>query len=128
RFVGKDGREIFESPKATKVTKPKAAKATKPAGDKAPKLTSTQPPKPKRAPTQPSKVDLEKKQKLVKDSPDEPLPAKRSKGGLVGKIRKPKSPLKLVDEPSDEDVSVEEPAYNEEEENLQRALELSLKE
>nr|GEV32233.1 hypothetical protein [Tanacetum cinerariifolium] len=44
------------------------------------------------------------------------------------KIRKPKSPLKLVDEPSDEDVSVEEPAYNEEEENLQRALELSLKE
>nr|GFA65719.1 hypothetical protein [Tanacetum cinerariifolium] len=53
---------------------------------------------------------------------------KRSKGGLVGKIRKPKSPLKLVDEPSAEDVPVEEPAYNEEEVNLQRALELSLKE
>nr|GEW47929.1 hypothetical protein [Tanacetum cinerariifolium] len=54
--------------------------------------------------------------------------AKRSKGGLVGKIRKPRSPLKLVDEPSAEDVLVEEPAYNEEEANLQRALELSLKE
>ncbi|GJW02087.1 retrovirus-related pol polyprotein from transposon TNT 1-94 [Tanacetum coccineum] len=39
----------------------------------------------------------------------------------------PKSPLKLVDEPSDEGVLIEEPAYNEEEVNLQRALELSLK-
>nr|GEZ45319.1 hypothetical protein [Tanacetum cinerariifolium] len=54
--------------------------------------------------------------------------AKRSKGGLVGKIRKPRSPLKLVDKPSAEDVLVEEPAYNEEEASLQRALELSLKE
>nr|GEU32279.1 hypothetical protein [Tanacetum cinerariifolium] len=49
-----------ESPKATKVTKPKEAKATKPAGDKAPKLNSTQPPKPKPAPNQPSKAVLEK--------------------------------------------------------------------
>nr|GEY99087.1 hypothetical protein [Tanacetum cinerariifolium] len=93
-----------ESPKATKVTKPKAAKATKPAGDKAPKLTSTQRSKPKPAPTQPSKAVLEKKQNLVKDTPDEPSLAKISKGRLVGKIRKPKSPLKLVDEPSNEDV------------------------
>nr|GEY12077.1 hypothetical protein [Tanacetum cinerariifolium] len=43
---------------------------------------------------------------------------KATKGGLVRKIRKPISSLKLVDEP----------AYNEEEANLQRALELSLKE
>nr|GEU78022.1 hypothetical protein [Tanacetum cinerariifolium] len=107
-----------ESPKATKVTKPKAAKATKLASD----------PKPKPAPTQPSKAVPKKKQKLVQKTLDEPLPAKRSKGGLVRKIRKPISSLKLVDEPSDEDVSVEEPAYNEEEANLQRALELSLKE
>nr|GEU34616.1 retrovirus-related Pol polyprotein from transposon TNT 1-94 [Tanacetum cinerariifolium] len=157
RFVGKDGREIFEhvakyqqymdaehgkaeeggateSLKATKGTKPKAAKATKPGGDNASMLTSTQPPKPKPAPTQPAKYVPEKKQKLVKETPDEPSPAKdqrvdykRSKGGLVGKIRKPRSPLKLVDEPSAEDVPVEEPAYNEEA-NLQRALEVSLKE
>ncbi|GKA63476.1 retrovirus-related pol polyprotein from transposon TNT 1-94 [Tanacetum coccineum] len=85
RYVGKDGREIFEhdkveeeeaatkSLKATKVTKPKAAK-----------------------------------------------------GGLVGKRRKTKSPLRLVNEPSDEGVPVEEPAYNEKEANIQRALELSL--
>nr|GEV50151.1 retrovirus-related Pol polyprotein from transposon TNT 1-94 [Tanacetum cinerariifolium] len=71
-----------EFPKATKITKPKAAKATKPA---------------------------EKKRKLVKETPNEPLPAKKSKGGLVGKIRKPRSPLKLADEPSAEDVPI--PAY-----------------
>nr|GEW67253.1 hypothetical protein [Tanacetum cinerariifolium] len=121
-------RGAIESLKATKVTKPKAAKATKPASHKASTLTSTQPPKPKPAPTQPSKVVPEKKQKLVKETPDEPSLAKRSKGGLVGKIRMPRSPLKLVDEPSAKDVLVEEPAYNEEESNLQRALELSLKE
>ncbi|GJY78786.1 retrovirus-related pol polyprotein from transposon TNT 1-94 [Tanacetum coccineum] len=66
--------------------------------------------------------------KLVKENPDEPSPVKRSKGGLVTKKRKPKSPLKLVDEPSDEGVPVDEPAYNEEDANLERALELSLME
>ncbi|GKD66751.1 retrovirus-related pol polyprotein from transposon TNT 1-94 [Tanacetum coccineum] len=117
-----------ESSKATKVTKAKAAKVTKTVGDKALKPTATQPPKPKPTPTQPSKAVLEKKCKLVKETPNEPSLAKRSKGGLVTKKRKPKSPLKLVDEPSDEGVPVEEPAYNEEDENLQRALELSLME
>nr|GEW35139.1 hypothetical protein [Tanacetum cinerariifolium] len=66
--------------------------------------------------------------KATKETLDEPSPAKRSKGGLVRKIRKPMSSLKLVDEPSAEDVPVEEPSYNEEEANLQWALELSLKE
>nr|GEV50897.1 retrovirus-related Pol polyprotein from transposon TNT 1-94 [Tanacetum cinerariifolium] len=116
RYVGKDGGAT-ESFKATKVTKPKAAKAIKPASN----------PKPKPAPTQPPKAVLEKKQKLVQETTDEPSPTKRSKGGLVRKIRKPMSSLKLIDEPSAEDVLVEEPTYNEEEENLQRALELSLK-
>ncbi|GKB24084.1 retrovirus-related pol polyprotein from transposon TNT 1-94 [Tanacetum coccineum] len=134
RFVGKDERGkaeeggVIESSDATKVTKPKAAKVTKLAGDKAPKPTATQPPKPKPAPTQPSKEISKKKRKLVKETPDEPSPAKRSKGGLVGKIRKPKSLLKLVDEPSDEGVLVEEPTHTNEEADLQRALELSLKE
>ncbi|GJW99406.1 putative reverse transcriptase domain-containing protein [Tanacetum coccineum] len=117
-----------ESSDATKVTKPKAAKVTKPAGDKAPKPTATQPPKPKPAPTQPSKAVSEKKQKLVKETLDEPSPAKRSKGGLVGKRHKPKSLLMLVDEPSDEGVPIEDPAHTDEEADLQRALELSLKE
>ncbi|GJU52090.1 retrovirus-related pol polyprotein from transposon TNT 1-94 [Tanacetum coccineum] len=117
-----------KSSEATKVTKHKAAKATKLAGNKAPKPTATQPPKPKPAPTQPSKVVSKKKCKLVKEIRDEPSPANRSKVGLVMKKRKPKSPLKLVDEPSNEGVTVEEPAYNEEDADLERALELSLME
>ncbi|GKB67819.1 hypothetical protein Tco_0929231, partial [Tanacetum coccineum] len=83
----------IESYDATKVTKPKATKVTKPAVSK-------------------------KKRKLVKETPDEPSLAKRSKGGLVGKRRKPKSSLKLVDDPSDEGVPVEEPAHTDEEADL----------
>ncbi|GJS78324.1 hypothetical protein Tco_0728205 [Tanacetum coccineum] len=64
------------------------------------------------------------KPKAAKETPDEPSPAKRSKGGLVGKRRKPKSPLKLVDKPTDEGVLVEEPAHTDEEADLQRDLEL----
>nr|GEY32943.1 hypothetical protein [Tanacetum cinerariifolium] len=86
--------EAIESSKATKVIKPKAAKVTKPASD----------PKPKPVPTQPSKVVPEKKQKLVHETLDEPSSIKRSKDGLVRKIHKPLSSLKLVDEPSAEDV------------------------
>nr|GFB94670.1 hypothetical protein [Tanacetum cinerariifolium] len=56
--------------------------------------------------------------KATKETPNETSPAKRSKGGLVRNIRKPMSSLKLVDEPSAEDVPVEQPAYNEEEANL----------
>nr|GEX47767.1 copia protein [Tanacetum cinerariifolium] len=77
--------------------------------------------------TKPSKVVLEKKQKLVKKTPDEPSPAKRSKGGLVGKRRKPKSPLRLVDELADEGVLILEPRVDDEEADYQRAMELSLK-
>ncbi|GKC06175.1 hypothetical protein Tco_0997785 [Tanacetum coccineum] len=111
RFVGNDDVECgkaeeggaTESFKATKVTKPKAAKVTKPAGDLSPK-----------------------KRKLVKETPDDPLPAKRLKVGLVGKRRKAKSSLRLIDEPSDEGVPVEEPAHDDEEADLQRALELKV--
>nr|GEV18804.1 hypothetical protein [Tanacetum cinerariifolium] len=46
----------------------------------------------------------------------------------MGKRRKPKSPLKLVDEFADEGVPVKESVYNEEEVNLHQALDLSLKE
>ncbi|GJW63055.1 hypothetical protein Tco_0114939, partial [Tanacetum coccineum] len=66
------------------------------------------------------------KPKAAKETPDEPSPAKRSKGGLVEKRRKPKSPLKLVDKPSDEGVPVEDPAHTDEEADLQRALELKV--
>ncbi|GJT90928.1 retrovirus-related pol polyprotein from transposon TNT 1-94 [Tanacetum coccineum] len=108
---------VPESPKSTKVTKPKATmqtnpstpkatKVTKPAGDKAPKPTSSQQPKPTPTPTKSSKEVQ----------------------GKVTKKCKSKSPLKLVDEFVDEGVPDKEPAYNDEEANLQRALKLSLKE
>ncbi|GJW62205.1 hypothetical protein Tco_0111540 [Tanacetum coccineum] len=121
RFVRKDGREIFGMPIPNAlltdeikgapyysdyqehVTKPKAAKVTKPTGGPAPK-----------------------KRKLVKETPNDPLPAKRLKAGLVGKRGKAKSPLRLIDEPSDEGVLVEEPAHDDEEADLQWALELKV--
>ncbi|GKD58461.1 hypothetical protein Tco_1295970, partial [Tanacetum coccineum] len=57
----------------------------------------------------------------------EPSPAKRSKGGLVGKRHKPKSPLKLVDEFADEGVPISKPRIDDEEADYQRGVELSLK-
>nr|GFA57133.1 hypothetical protein [Tanacetum cinerariifolium] len=68
-----------------------------------------------------------KKRKLVKLTPDEPSPAKRSKAGLVGKRRKPKNPLKLVDEFANEGVPIAVPRLDDEESDLQRGIELSLK-
>nr|GEU65865.1 putative reverse transcriptase domain-containing protein [Tanacetum cinerariifolium] len=106
---------------------PKATKDTKPVGDKTPKPTFSQPPKPKPASTKPLKAVLKKKQKLVKETLDEPSPAKRSKGGLVGKRLKPKSPLKLVDEFANEGVPITEPRIDDEKADFQRGIELSLK-
>ncbi|GJR20932.1 monodehydroascorbate reductase [Tanacetum coccineum] len=106
---------------------PKATKVTKPTGDEAPKHSSSQPPKSTPAPTESSKKDQGKKRKLVKETSDAPSPAKQSKAGKVTKKRMPKSYLRLVDEFVDEGVPHKEPAYDDEEANLQRALELSLK-
>ncbi|GJX78975.1 retrovirus-related pol polyprotein from transposon TNT 1-94 [Tanacetum coccineum] len=113
-------------PKATKKSKPSAPKAapvTKPAAAKASKSTSSQQPKPKPAPAKPQ----EKKRKLVKETSDEPSPAKGSKRGLVTKRRKPTSSLRLVDEFVDEGVPENEPRIDDEEADLQRAVEESLK-
>ncbi|GJW60242.1 retrovirus-related pol polyprotein from transposon TNT 1-94 [Tanacetum coccineum] len=122
-----DERGATEFPKATKVTKPKAAKVTKPVGDKAPKPTSSQPPKTTPAQTEPSKKDQSKNHKPVKETYNAPSPAKRAKVGKVTKKRMPKSSLQLVDEFVDEGVPEKEPAHDDEEADLQRALELSLK-
>ncbi|GJX89497.1 hypothetical protein Tco_0341511 [Tanacetum coccineum] len=123
----KDEGGATESPKATKVAKPKAAKVTKLAGDKAPKPTSSQPPKPTSTQIESSKKDQGKKRKLVKEISDTPSPAKRAKSGKVTKQRMPNSSLQLVDEFVDEGVPEKEPAHDDEESDLQRALELSLK-
>ncbi|GJT28435.1 retrovirus-related pol polyprotein from transposon TNT 1-94 [Tanacetum coccineum] len=147
-YVGKDGREIFGMPIPNTLLTDTIKRVPyyngylehvveyqryldeehDKADDKTPKPTSSQPSKPTPTPTEPYQKDQGKKRKLVKETSDVPSPAKRSKAGKVTKKRVPKSPLKLIDEPSDEGVRVEEPAYNEEEADLQWALELSLKE
>nr|GEW60007.1 E-beta-farnesene synthase [Tanacetum cinerariifolium] len=92
---------------------PKPAKATKPKATK-----QSMPLVPKAAP---------KKRRLVKETSDEPSPAKRSKPGLVTKKRKPTISLRLVDEFVDEGVPENEPRFDDKEANLQRAMEESLK-
>ncbi|GJZ00180.1 monodehydroascorbate reductase, partial [Tanacetum coccineum] len=88
-------------PKETKQSKPlapKAAPVTKPAAAKAPKPTASQPPKPTPATTEPSKKDQSKK-----------------------------ASLQLVDEFVDEGVPVNEPTFGDEEADIQKAVEESLK-
>ncbi|GKF98917.1 retrovirus-related pol polyprotein from transposon TNT 1-94, partial [Tanacetum coccineum] len=63
----------------------------------------TKPPKPTPTTTEHSKKDQSKKRKLVKETSDAPSPAKQSKAG-------------------------KEPVYGDEEEDIQRAMELSIKE
>ncbi|GKE00527.1 hypothetical protein Tco_1388510, partial [Tanacetum coccineum] len=90
-------------PKATKQSKPlapKAAPVTKPAAAKAPMTTTSQPPTPTLATTEPSKKDQIKKRKLVKESSEAPSPAKRPKAGKVIK--------KFGDEEDDMQKAVEE--------------------
>ncbi|GKA73713.1 retrovirus-related pol polyprotein from transposon TNT 1-94 [Tanacetum coccineum] len=88
-------------PKVTKQSKPlapKAAPVIKPATAKAPKPTASQPPKPTPATTEPSKKDQSKK-----------------------------ASLQLVDEFVDEGVPVNEPRFGDEEADMQKAVEKSLK-
>nr|GEW69487.1 hypothetical protein [Tanacetum cinerariifolium] len=112
--------------KATNKSKPSAPKAepvTKPAAAKASESTSSQQPKPKPAPAK----TQEKKRKLVTETSDEPSPAKSSKPDLVTKRRKPTSSLRLVDEFVDEGIPKREPRFDDEEADMKRAVEESLK-
>ncbi|GJW11948.1 retrovirus-related pol polyprotein from transposon TNT 1-94 [Tanacetum coccineum] len=68
-----------------------------------------------------------KKRKLVKESSEAPSPAKRTKAGKVIKKRTQKSSLQLVDEFVDEGVPVNDPRFGDEEADLQKAVEESLK-
>ncbi|GJR26197.1 copia protein [Tanacetum coccineum] len=120
-------KQTGQAAKQSGQTIPKAAKPIIHKAVAPPKPTFSQPPKPKPTPIKPSKVGPEKKRKLVKETPDEPSPNKRSKGGLVGKRRKPKIPLKLVDEFADEGVPISKPRIGDEEANFQRGVALSLK-
>ncbi|GJV79733.1 retrovirus-related pol polyprotein from transposon TNT 1-94 [Tanacetum coccineum] len=116
------GEEVSDpdspAPKPAKATKPKASKQSKPLAPKA----ATKKPKP--APAKPQ----EKKRKLVMETSEAPSPAKRSKAGKVVKKRTKKSSLQLVDEFVDEGVPENEPRIGDEEADLQKAVEESLKE
>ncbi|GJV39080.1 retrovirus-related pol polyprotein from transposon TNT 1-94, partial [Tanacetum coccineum] len=134
-LAGEEGSDPDSpTPKPDKATKPKATKKSKPstpkatsvtehAAAKASKSTSSQQPKPKPAPAKPQ----EKKRKMVKETSDEPSLAKSSKRGLVTKRRKPTSSLRLVDEFTDEGILENEPRFDDEEADMQRAVEESLK-
>ncbi|GJU55759.1 E-beta-farnesene synthase [Tanacetum coccineum] len=65
---------------------------------------------------------------LVTETSEAPSPAKRSKAGKVVKKRTKKSSLQLVDEFVDEGVLENEPRIGDEEADLQKAVEESLKE
>nr|GEU91235.1 E-beta-farnesene synthase [Tanacetum cinerariifolium] len=124
-LVGEEGSDpdspLPKPDKATKKSKPLAPKA-----DLSPpviKTASSQHPKPKPAPIK----SQEKKYKVVTETSDKPSPAKRSKPGLVTKRRKPTSSLRSVDESVDEGIPEKEPRFDDEEADLQRAVEESLK-
>nr|GEU51996.1 putative reverse transcriptase domain-containing protein [Tanacetum cinerariifolium] len=111
---------------------PKPAKATKKSKPSAPKVdlrppvtkpASSQQLKPKPAPAK----SQEKKRELVTKTSDKPSPAKRSKLGLVTKRPKQTSSLRSVDESVDECIPEKEPRFDNEEADIQRAVEESLK-
>ncbi|GJX18874.1 monodehydroascorbate reductase, partial [Tanacetum coccineum] len=116
------GEEVSDpdspAPKPAKATKPKASKQSKPLAPKA----ATKKPKP--APAKPQ----EKKRKVVTETSEAQSLAKRSKAGKVVKKRTKKSSLQLVDEFVDEGVPENEPRIGDEEADLQKAVEESLKE
>nr|GEW54261.1 histone deacetylase 14 [Tanacetum cinerariifolium] len=107
--------------KATKKSMPLAPKA-----DLRPpvtKLALSQQPEPKPAPTK----SKGKKHKLVTETSDKPSPARKSRPGLVIKRRKPTSSLRSVYESVVEGIPEKEPRFNDEEADVQRELEESLK-
>nr|GEU66342.1 ACT domain-containing protein ACR9-like [Tanacetum cinerariifolium] len=111
---------------------PKPAKATKKSKPSAPKA-DLRPPVTKPASSQqlepkPAQAKSRgKKRKLVTETYDKPSPAKRSKPGFVTKRRKPTSSLRSVGESVDEGIPEKEPRFDDEEAEVQRALEESLK-
>nr|GEU29247.1 hypothetical protein [Tanacetum cinerariifolium] len=112
------------APKLTKTArkpKPTAPKAhPRPSVSKP--VSSTQP-EPKSAPAK----TQGKKRKLTAEISDKPSQAIKSRHGFVSKKRKPITTLKSVDESVAEDVPAKEPRVDDEEVDVQRALEESMK-
>nr|GEX43960.1 hypothetical protein [Tanacetum cinerariifolium] len=123
-LAGEKGSDLDSpAPKPAKATK--KSKLSAPKADLRPlviKQALSQQPEPKPAPAK----SQGKKCKLVTETSDKPSPIKRSKPGLVTKQRKPTSSLRSVDESVNEGIPKKEPRFNDEEADVQRALEESL--
>nr|GEZ64770.1 E-beta-farnesene synthase [Tanacetum cinerariifolium] len=110
----------------------KPTKTTKKSKPTAPK-TALRPPITKPAPSQqtepqPAPTQTQgKKHKLVIEISDKPSQARKSRPGLVSKRRKPISSLRSVDVSVAEGIPEKEPRVDDEEVDMQRALEESLK-
>nr|GEX20223.1 hypothetical protein [Tanacetum cinerariifolium] len=111
-------------PKPTKTTK--KAKPSAPEAYLRPPVSKpvlSQQPEPKPAPAK----YQGKKRKLVTEIFDKPFPARKSKPGLVSKRRKPFSSLRSIDESVAKGIPEKEPRDDDEEADVQRALEERLK-
>nr|GEW93600.1 retrovirus-related Pol polyprotein from transposon TNT 1-94 [Tanacetum cinerariifolium] len=124
-LVGEKGSDPDSpAPKPAKATKNSKTSAPKP--DLRPPVTmpaSSQQPEPKPAPAN----SQGKKRKMVTETSDKPSPARKSKPSLVTKRRKPTSSLMSVDESVDEGILGKVPRFDDEEADIQRAVEASLK-
>nr|GFA30719.1 monodehydroascorbate reductase [Tanacetum cinerariifolium] len=126
RYLADEQGSDPDSPalKSTKATK--KSKSSAPKADLRPpvsKLASSHQPEPKLAPAK----SQGKKRKLVTEISDKPSPARKSRSGLVSKRHKPISSLRSVDESIAEGIPEKEPRVDDEEADVQRALEESLK-
>nr|GEY67948.1 E-beta-farnesene synthase [Tanacetum cinerariifolium] len=124
-LVGEQGSDLDSpTPKPAKATK--KSKLSVPKVDLRPPVTKpalSQQPKPKPAPAK----SKGKKRKLITEKSDKPSSARISKPGLVTKRRKPTSSLRSVDEFVAEGIPEKEPRFDDEEADVQRILEESLK-
>nr|GEX49386.1 ubiquitin carboxyl-terminal hydrolase 12-like isoform X2 [Tanacetum cinerariifolium] len=126
RYLAEEQGSDPDSPalKPTKATKKSNLSAPK--ADLRPPVTkpaSSQQPEPKPVPAK----SQGKKRKLVTKISNKPSPVRKSRPGLVSKQRKPISSLRSVDESVAEGIHEKEPRVDDEEADVQRAFEESLK-
>nr|GEZ53179.1 monodehydroascorbate reductase [Tanacetum cinerariifolium] len=126
RYLAGETRSDLDSPapkptKTARKPKPMAPKVhPRPSVSKT--VSSTQP-----EPTSAPAKTQGKKRKLTTEISDKPSKAIKSRHGFVSKKRKPISTLRSVDESVPEDVPTKEPRVDDEEADVQRALEESMK-
>ncbi|GJZ23406.1 hypothetical protein Tco_0560865 [Tanacetum coccineum] len=112
-MVAKHDRKIVTAEGGNKKSTSKANQSKKPTTAKKSNPVSTKQPRP--APS--------KKPNAAQEKPSEPSPAKQSKRGKVLKVRKGKSPLKLIDKEVHHEP---EPQGEGEEYDVERAIQMSL--